>query len=202
MYRARNQVNPTWPNGTGSPSTPGFGFVIHTTGDPHQVLGAVRRALAESAADQPVESLGTLEEHFNADGRADQNSAEVLAGFGGFGVLLCLIGIVGVVSETVTRRTREIGVRIALGAQWRDVISLVLHDACIVACAGVIVGLFVSALLARTAGHFLFAWGTGIDDPAVLFGAATSVLLVVLAATLWPAARALRVDPVIALRSE
>jgi len=123
-----------------------------------------------------------------------------LAPFSLTALLLSAVGVFGVLSLSVRQRVREIGVRIALGAQSRDVVALVLGRAARLAAAGTVAGLAASVVAARAMRSLLF--GVGPDDPATIAGAAGLVLAVALVASLLPVWRAVRIDPMTALREE
>jgi putative ABC transport system permease protein len=125
----------------------------------------------------------------------------VLSGFfAALALLLASIGLYGLMSYTVTRRTREIGVRVALGAQTGDVLRMVLRQGLLLACAGIAVGLAASLALTRLLRGLLFE--VAPHDPATLFGVSLLLLAVALAASLIPARRAMKVDPMVTLRHQ
>jgi predicted permease len=178
------------------------GFTIHVRarGEPSALAAPLRRAFAEVSADIPFLDVRTLAEHTEASFFAQRMGAWMLTGFGLLALALSSIGIYGVTSYSVSRRTREIGVRVALGAGRRDVIRLVVGRA--MGVAGI--GLGVGALAAVGAGQLLRSQLTGVSprDP-VTFGAIGLVLAFVALAACWmPARRAARVDPMVALRYE
>jgi putative ABC transport system permease protein len=126
--------------------------------------------------------------------------AWLLSAFAGLALLLTAIGIFGVMSQTVSQRTTEIGVRMALGAQSRDVLSLMLGRAALVTAAGIVLGLASALALTRLIGALLY--GVEATDPLTFVSVAVVLGLVALAACYLPARRATRVDAVVALRSE
>jgi putative ABC transport system permease protein len=127
-------------------------------------------------------------------------NAIVLDFFAGFGLLLAAMGIYGSIAYAVTQRTREIGIRVALGAENRSVLDLVARRGVVLAVSGIAAGLFGALVIVRVLASFVAM--TSVMNPWVLGGAALLMLAVALVATLLPARRALRVDPVIALRSD
>jgi putative ABC transport system permease protein len=124
----------------------------------------------------------------------------LITGFGGLALILAAVGIYGVIAYSVTQRTQEIGIRMALGAQRRDVMRMVMAHGALLTLIGVAVGLFASFVAARALSRFLYAIGAG--DP-VTFTLGVAVLFVVaMAATFIPAVRATQIDPLVALRYE
>lgn len=132
---------------------------------------------------------------------ADRRFSMILLGlFGGVALVLASVGIYGVVSYIVSQRTREIGIRIALGAGRRGVLRMVLSQAGKMVALGVIVGLVASIVLSRLMAGMLF--GVSSYDPATCLGVALALSFVALSACYIPARRAMRVDPMVALRYE
>jgi putative ABC transport system permease protein len=127
-------------------------------------------------------------------------SSVLVAIFAGLALLLAAIGIYGVMSYTVSRRTQEIGVRMALGAQLASVRRMILSQTLKLTLLGVGLGLAGAFVVARFLTSLLF--GVGIYDPATFLGVAALLIAVALAASYIPARRAMRVDPIVALRYE
>ena len=126
--------------------------------------------------------------------------ASLLSLLAGIALFLASVGIYGLVAETVSARTREIGVRMALGAAPADIVRRVLQRGMALAAAGLVAGLLVAFALSRLLSSLLF--GVGAGDP-VTYGAVSLLLFLVAAAACWlPARRATRIDPTVALRSE
>ena len=125
--------------------------------------------------------------------------ASLFGAFGAFGLVLCAVGLYGVLAYTVSRRLREFAVRVALGARRRDVARAVVHDAAVMALAGIGVGAFVALWLTRSMSESLFA--PGLSDALALVGAEAVLLLVALAACLGPVRQATRADPMSILRA-
>src|SRR4030095_4430686 len=165
-----------------------------------KLAGPIRAQLAAIDKDQPIHSFKTLET-IVADLVAPQRfTAFLLAAFAGLSALLSAIGIYGVMSYSVTQSTREIGVRIALGAQSRNVFRLVVGKGMILALIGVAIGLAGSYWLTKLMASLLFEVK---PTDALTFGAVTFGLLVIaLVACYLPARRATKVDPLVALRYE
>jgi len=118
----------------------------------------------------------------------------------GLALVLSAIGVYGVMSYSVSLRTQEIGIRVALGAQWRDVFSLVITRGFALVGAGIVIGGIASWLLSRLINQFLF--GIRAGDPLTFFGVAAMLVVVAFLACYFPARRATKVDPIIALRYE
>jgi ABC-type antimicrobial peptide transport system permease subunit len=141
-----------------------------------------------------------MEQRVDASLRAHRFRAALMVSLGGLALLLAVIGIYGVVAHTVIRRTREIGIRMALGEASLDVQRRVVTDAMRVASIGIALGV----VLALLAGKWLTVFLVGVSprDPAMLVGSALGLAAVVCCAAFGPARRAARVDPVTALRAE
>ena len=174
--------------------------VIRTTGNPLTLLPAAREAVHAVDRNLPVAGVNTMEKLVDASVGQRKLSMILLGVFSGIAVLLASIGIYGVMSYSVTQRTRELGIRMALGAARSRVLALVVGQGMALAGTGVAIGLVAAAALTRFLSNQLY--GVGATDPATF--TAVSVLLIVIAlfATLVPAMRATRVDPVVALRDE
>jgi putative ABC transport system permease protein len=171
-----------------------------TAGDPELLAGGLRQAVLQTDPDLPVYRVRTLEEVV-ADSLADQRfSATLLGLFALLALVLASVGVYGVISYSVTRRTHEMGLRMALGAERREVRRLVVVQGMRVAGLGVALGLVVALAATRFLEGMLY--GVTTTDPATLLAVPAVLLLVALLATILPAVRATRVDPVVALRSE
>ena len=174
-------------------------FVLRTTGDPISLLPAARNAAAEIEPAVPLSKVQRLE-RVGASERGFRNYALVVSLFAGIALLLAAIGIYGVMSYAVARRTREIGIRIALGAHALQVTGLVSRDAFRPVAAGLILGLAGSLAVTRLIASQL--WGVNPLDPATFAGVPLVLVFVAVMACLIPGKRAIQVDPTIALRSE
>ncbi|MFY9553392.1 MAG: ABC transporter permease [Blastocatellia bacterium] len=175
-------------------------FAIRTAVDPLSLAAAAKREMLNVDPSLPVTNVQSLEQIVSLSLAQDRFNTTLLGVFAGIGLLLAVIGIYGVMSYSVTQRTREIGIRMALGASSRDVLKLVVSKGLMLTLIGVTVGLGGAFGLTRLMSNLLF--GVTATDPLTF--AATAVLLaaVALGACFVPARKATRVDPMIALRYE
>ena len=180
---------------------PGIGMNLHvrTAGSAGAMAAAVRQALGELDPTAPVE-VKTLEEIVGSSLFPNRLGAFLLGVMGAMGLLLATVGLYGVIAYAVARRTREIGIRMALGASKSAVLKTVAGDASILVCTGIVVGLVLS--LAATQPLRMFLAGVSVIDPLTLAGVALVLLSVGVGAVIVPARRAMRVDPIRALRYE
>jgi putative ABC transport system permease protein len=173
---------------------------VRTKGDPAQALGSIRSAVQSLDAKLSLRGETTMTQVLDRSLGAPRMGAQLLGVFGLLALVLAAMGIYGVVSYSVTQRTHELGVRMALGAQTRDIMRLVLVNSMTVVGAGVVVGLGLAAALARFMGSLLF--GLSPHDPTTFVVVAAIMLGVALVASFIPARRATQVDPVEALAHE
>ena len=174
--------------------------VAKTAGEPAGFATAVRGALQRIDPDLPVNRTTTMEVVATSSTGTRRFPMILLSAFGAVALALAVIGVYGVVSYTVTQRTREIGIRVALGARRASVIRLVLGSAMRPVAAGVAAGALGAVFASRLLGTLLYNVRPG--DPAVIAGIGGLLAAVAVAATLVPSARATRVDPVTVLRTE
>jgi putative ABC transport system permease protein len=168
--------------------------------DPIALVPAIRHALRQLDRSVPLYDVAALD-HLLARSTARQRFVMMLlVGFAGCALLLAGIGLYGVISYTVAQRTRELGVRLALGASRTDILTLVLGSGAATAAAGVVIGLAASAGLTRFLQGQLFE--VAPLDPATVAGAVCMLAIVATLAHVVPARRALRVDPTTALRQD
>ncbi|HEX5235642.1 MAG TPA: FtsX-like permease family protein [Silvibacterium sp.] len=150
--------------------------------------------------DLPISRIRTQEEQIDESLHAERLFAFLTSGFGLLALVLACIGIYGIMAYTVARRTNEIGIRLALGAQVGQVMRMMLREALWLAFGGVVVGAAITLLLTRSVQSMLF--GLKPDDPLTLASAALLLLAVALLASFDPARAASRVNPIEALRHE
>jgi putative ABC transport system permease protein len=178
----------------------GMSYVVRSAVEPESLAPAVREAVRSVDRAQPVAEFRTLE-NLVGEAVAEPRLNSILLGvFAGLALALAAAGIYGVMSYAVSQRTHEIGIRIALGAQDRDVLRFVVGQGMVLAAAGVGVGLFASFAVTRLMSGLLY--GVSPSDPATLVFVSLTLLSVALAACLVPARRAMKVDPMVALRHE
>jgi putative ABC transport system permease protein len=173
---------------------------VRTDGDPLALANAVRAQVLAVDPEQPVSDISTMDDVVEASEVQLRLMMRLLAVFSAAATLLAISGLYSVISYSVARRTREIGIRRALGAPPREIISLVAGQSLGLSLAGVVVGLCVALALTRVMKSFLFQ--VSATDPAIFAGTAMLFVLVALAASYAPARRAAKVDPMVALRYE
>jgi len=173
---------------------------VRTASDPNRTIEAVRRKVQDLDNGVPVIEARSMQEQMDDDLLQERLVATLSGFFGVLALLLASVGLYGVIAYAVTRRTREIGVRMALGAQRGQVVGIVLRDALTMVLTGSVVGVCAALALTRLASSFLY--GMTPRDPAT-FVLATSVLVAVtVVASYIPGHRAGNVDPMVALRDE
>jgi len=175
-------------------------LVIRTSADPRLMTAAIKKEIHEVDADQGVAAIETMEDRIAAAGAQPRVQAWLVTAFSLIALALACIGIYGMTSYTVSQRTREIGVRVALGADRLRIFGQILGETLVVAAAGVVIGLFASLALTRYVETLLF--DIMPTDHVVYIGVATLMLTVAAAASYLPSRRAATVDPVVALRDE
>jgi putative ABC transport system permease protein len=179
---------------------PAMVLMVRTEGDPAQLTAAIRHEVAAIDPDLPVFLVRTMSGVVDRTLEQPRLSTTVLTGFSALALLLAVIGIYGVLSWSVAQRTREIGIRLALGATRVSVLRLVLSQGALIAAAGVMAGLAGSLASMRLIGSLLF--GVSPTDPATYIAIPVTLFAAALCATIVPARRATRIDPAVALRDE
>ncbi|HKY06443.1 MAG TPA: FtsX-like permease family protein, partial [Blastocatellia bacterium] len=175
-------------------------FVVRTESNPEAMTGAIRNAIGEIDKDQPLSDIRSLEQVMSESVAPRRFNMLLLAVFAGVALLLAAIGLYGVISYSVTQRTHEMGVRMALGARPADVMKLVVGQGLVLTGIGIGLGLAGAYFLTRLMASLLF--GVNATDLSVFVAIPALLALVALVASIVPALRAVRVDPMIALRSE
>jgi predicted permease len=175
-------------------------LVISTTVPPISITSEVRAAIHSVDANQPVYEVKTMDDVVAGAASSTRFSFWLLGTFAAIALALAAVGIYGVMSYVVTQRTREIGIRMALGAKQRAVTQLIVRHGMSLAIAGLIVGVIVALALTRVLASLLY--GASATDPATFAGVVLLLGIVALVASYVPARRAAAVNPVITLRSE
>lgn len=175
-------------------------LVVRTKARPETMIAAIRNEFRNLDPNLPVTGAKTLAEHMNLSLFPARAVAAMLAAFGLLALTLAAIGIYGVMSYSVAQRTREVGIRMALGAQRGDVLKMVLRQGMKLALIGMAIGLTAAFVLTRLLANLLY--GVSSTDAVAFIGVSLALGLVVMIACLIPASRAAKVDPMIALRYE
>ncbi len=186
---------PTWRNGAGM-----LELLVRTTAEPERIAGAIRREAAALDPAIPVLQTLTMSEQFDNNISRERLLTTLCGFFGALALLLAAVGLYGVMVQSVTRRVREIGIRMALGAQGPEVLWLILREVTVMVGIGALIGLPLALGLTRLVRTYLF--GLTPQDPASIAGSVLVLLSVTALSGLIPARRATRVDPMIALRFE
>jgi predicted permease len=175
-------------------------LIIKTAGNPYDVLPAVRSAVLAALPDVPLRNVRTMEELYSRRIAQRKLNMLLLGLFGVLGLVISAVGIYGVMAYVVSQRTREIGVRMALGATRGTVVRMVLRHAGLLVLAGLLIGGVGAWYLSATAERFLFRLES--SDPRAFIAAIAVLALAGLVASAVPARRAASVDPMEALRAE
>ena len=173
---------------------------VHSKVDPYTLVPPITRIVRELSAEQPVERASTLEDVRAEVLAPNRLNAMVFGGFAGVALLIAIVGVAGVLAFSVSARTREFGVRLAIGSAPRHLLAGVLRDGAVIAVAGIVTGVVGGVALTRIVGNYI----TDVQMPGALpiVGAAAVLIGAAVLASLMPAVRASRIDVVQALRSE
>jgi len=176
-------------------------MVLHVRAThPKSLIGALRREVKALDADVPVYDVGTFAEHLDAELFDQRVMATMISVFAVLASILASVGLYGVISCAVGQRTREFGIRMALGAETRDVLKLILEQGLALTIAGIAIGCAAALAFARMIASRLY--GVSATDPLSVLSAAALLAAVAIAASYIPARRAVRIDPMAALRHE
>jgi predicted permease len=175
-------------------------FYVRTGGDPERFVANILKVVARLDANLPVENLRTLPQQVRENVFLDRFISVLSAAFACLATLLAAVGLYGVLAYTVSQRTREIGLRMALGAPRAAVVRLVVREGMTVGLAGVGAGIAAALALSRALAGLVF--GVPVRDPMTFAGVTAVLVTVALAACSLPARRASRVEPIIALRED
>lgn len=178
----------------------GWHFFLRAQGDPHSLDAAVRRTIQETDPDMAVVRIRTMDEVVNEALWQRRLWGALFAVFACVALLLASVGIYGVMSYLVSQRTREIGIRLAVGAQRGDVLRLVIGQGLKLVMAGMLIGVIGAFALRRVIAGFLY--GVTATDPLTIGGVSALLALIGLLACFIPARRAAKTDPLVALREE
>ena len=195
MYLSLRQMPDSW-------LSPGASVVARSFGAPATVITLIRKAIRNVSADEVVYGFKTMDDIVSSSVAARRFSMILLGTFAALALILASVGIYGVISYLAGQRTHEIGVRMALGAQRRDVLRLVLGQGVGMALIGVATGLAAALGLTRLMARYSLLYRVSATDPLTFACVALLLTLVALAACYLPARRAMRVDPLVALRYE
>jgi putative ABC transport system permease protein len=178
----------------------GMTVIIKGSSDPNQIIAFVRQQVKAIDPDQPIYNIRTMDEIRAESVAPERLNLTLLSIFAGIALILAIVGIYGVMSYAVTQRTHEIGIRMAIGAQPRDVFRMVIGQGMMLAFVGVVFGLVGAFVLTRWMTAMLF--GVEPTDPATFASIAALLIGVALVACYIPSRRATKVDPVVSLRYE
>jgi len=175
-------------------------YELHTRGDPRMLLKEAAKVVHDTDPNLPLQKPTTQQAQFEETVSQERLVANLSVFFGGLAAFLVAIGLYGTISYGVSRRTMEIGVRMALGAQRREVLRMVLRESFSVAAGGLVIGIPASLAVATTLRSMLY--GLTSSDPLTILVAFAGITMVTLAAAFFPAHRAASIDPMRALRRE
>jgi putative ABC transport system permease protein len=189
IYLPLEQV--PWPSTT---------LIVNSRGDSQALVSGVRTKIAEIDPNLPVTNIASMDSIVAASVAQPRVLSQFVGVFAGFALLLAAIGIYGVMAYSVAARTQEMGIRMSLGAEPRDIVRLVVGQGMRLAFLGVAIGIAASLVLTRLISTLLF--GVSTTDPVEFSLAATVIVTTALIACYLPARRATRVDPIVVLRFE
>jgi predicted permease len=200
MQGFREDMRPCFYRPLAQSYVPEMTLIARTPGGPDLALAEIRRELRALDKDLPVAGAETMHAHLDRALSQERLTASLLSGLGLLALALAVVGIYGVMSFSVAQRTREIGIRMALGAQAPDVLTMILRHAAILLGAGLAIGWAAAALVTRYAASLLY--GVSPTDPWTFVAVSAVLAAAAILACYLPARRAARVDPMVALRYE
>jgi predicted lysophospholipase L1 biosynthesis ABC-type transport system permease subunit len=174
--------------------------LVRTKGEPTALAAAARDTVHRVDSGLPIAAMSTMSAALGESSAQRRFYMLLLTLFAGLAISLAAVGVYGVMAYSVTRRTQEIGIRLALGAKHQQVLGLVMSHAASLVAVGLVIGLIVTAASGRVLAGLLF--GVRATDPLILIAVTVGLAMVALAAGYIPARRVLRVDPMVALRDE
>jgi len=175
-------------------------FAVRSSQDPRSLIPEVRRTLRQMNSSAPLGAIRTMEEIIAASVTGRRFQTILLGLFGGMAVLIAIVGVYGVISYSVAQRTREVGIRMSLGAARGDVLRLILAQGLRLGAGGIAIGIVASLALTRLLQNLLY--GITATDLATFLAVSVGLFAAILCACWVPARRATRVDPIVALRYE
>jgi putative ABC transport system permease protein len=197
---ALNQDSPAVYYPSATSVWPRMDVVVKTSREPTTILPGIRQAVRQIDPDIPIANARTEDEWVSANAAQPRLNASLLGIFSTLALVIAAVGVYGILAYSVTQRTREIGLRMALGASRGGVLKLVVQEGMTVGLAGIAAGIAGALALGRTMASLVF--GVRVYDPATFATVAVALAVVALAACAVPAARAARVDPQVALRGD
>jgi putative ABC transport system permease protein len=195
-----SQESPAFYYSTTTRTNPLMDVVVRTDGAPESLLPAIRKRIKALDPDLPMANVKTMEQWLTTSAAQPRLTSILLSIFAGVALLIAAIGIYAVLTYSVSQRTREIGLRMALGATPRRVLELIVSEGMRVVLLGLVIGLAGGLALGRTVQSLVY--GVGVRDPKIYLVVAAILTAVALAACFIPARRAAVVDPMVALREE
>jgi predicted permease len=178
----------------------GISLAVRTRPNPTAVIGAIQSTVWALDKTRPITDIKTIDQKIEEHSASQKSQSLLLAIFGGLGLLLAIIGVYGVMSYLVTQQTREIGIRIALGADPQKILRMVIARSVKLSLIGVAIGLVASFGLTRFLSSLLY--NTSPTDPLTFATVAVALIAVAVAASATPARRAMHIDPIRALRHD
>jgi putative ABC transport system permease protein len=175
-------------------------FAVRAAGDPEALITAVKSQVWSVDRNMPVYEVRTMEQILDEDTSQRRFQSFVMSVFAGLALILASIGLFGVLASLVGQRTQEIGIRMALGAQSKDVLRMVIGEGVRLVLLGIVIGVGAGIALSRYLASLFF--GVNPANPLTYFEVAALMIVIALIACLLPALRAIRVNPMVALRYE